>query len=178
MKKLILIILALLPISANAQQQQAVVKLKSGTTLSGVIKSIDPLDAVTIMIAGVETKIKMSDIDKIEGATDVPSQNNVQVEKDDWRNRPFTENYTISNQMNVAFDTNGPMGKCLFPQNDSGNIIYSGIIESDLSADKIAELAKEFVHSIPKIYLADISDELDGTTKVGCEVELKVGKKT
>ena len=27
------------------------------------------------------------------------------------------------NLMNVAFDTNGPMGECLFPQNESGDII-------------------------------------------------------
>ena len=168
----------LLPLLTNGQEKQAVVKLKSGTTLSGVIKSIDPLDAVTIVIAGVETKIKMSDIEKIEELTEGANQNTAQVDKDDWRNMPFTANSVTQNLMNVAFDTNGPMGKCLFPQNESGNIIYSGIVESEFSADRIADLAKEFVNSIPKMYRADISEKLEGTTKVGCEVELKIGKRS
>ena len=102
----------LLPLLTNGQEKQAVVKLKSGTTLSGVIKSIDPLDAVTIVIAGVETKIKMSDIEKIEELTEGANQNTAQVDKDDWRNMPFTANSVTQNLMNVAFDTNGPRVFC------------------------------------------------------------------
>ena len=177
MKKLVFLML-FFPLLSYGQEKKVNVKLKSGTTLNGVLKSIDPLDCVAIVIAGVETKIKMADIDMIIELTDDPSQNNAHVDKDDWRNMPFTENTITHNIMNVAFDTNGPMGNCLFPQNESGNTIYSGIVDSDFSAERIADLAKEFVNSIPKMYRADISEKLEGTTKVGCEVELKIGKRS
>lgn len=70
-KVLITIITMLLPVMASAQSKLSAVTLKNGTTLQGVIKSIDPTDAVTIEIAGVETMIKMDTIQKIEevGAT-------------------------------------------------------------------------------------------------------------
>jgi hypothetical protein len=70
MKKL-LFLLMFLPMMANAQSKLSAVTLKNGTILQGVIKTIDPTDAVTIEIAGVETKIKMDIIQKIEevGAT-------------------------------------------------------------------------------------------------------------
>ena len=82
------------------------------------------------------------------------------------------------NLMNVAFDTNGPMGDCLFPQNESGEIIFTGVVECAYPADTIMGLAREFIHAISKTYKANISSELEGgITKVACDVELKVGKK-
>lgn len=71
MKKLLFLLIALLPIIASAQTGQSVVILKNGTELKGTIKSIDPTDAVTLVIAGVETKIKMADVAKIEEANQV-----------------------------------------------------------------------------------------------------------
>lgn len=68
MKKIILLILLMLPLLSNAQGKQSIVKLKNGTVLKGNIKTIDPMDAVTIEIAGVETKIKMDAISSIEEA--------------------------------------------------------------------------------------------------------------
>ena len=62
MKKLLFMLIALLPIVASAQSGQSVVTLKNGTELKGTIKAIDPTDALTIVIAGVEAKIKMSDV--------------------------------------------------------------------------------------------------------------------
>lgn len=49
----------------NAQDKQSVVTLKNGTVLTGIIKAIDPADALTIVIGGVETTIKMAEIDKV-----------------------------------------------------------------------------------------------------------------
>ena len=66
MKKLLILMIALLPIVAYAQEKQSVVTLKNGTELKGVIKAIDPTDALTIVIAGIETKIKMADVAKVE----------------------------------------------------------------------------------------------------------------
>ena len=48
-----------------AQDKQSVVTLKNGTVLTGIIKAIDPADALTIVIGGVETTIKMAEIDKV-----------------------------------------------------------------------------------------------------------------
>lgn len=70
MKKLLLILIALLPLLASAQNGQSAVKLKNGTVLKGIIKHIDPTDALTIDIAGVETQIKMSDIAEVEALKD------------------------------------------------------------------------------------------------------------
>ena len=67
MKKLFFVLsLLLLPLLASAQSTKSKVVLKNGTEITGVIKSIDPTDAVKIVIAGVETTIKMTDIAKIE----------------------------------------------------------------------------------------------------------------
>lgn len=166
-----------LSVLTYGQERQATIILKSGTTLSGVIKSIDPQDAVIIVIAGVETTIKMSDIDIIEEVTDDSYQNDAPTDKNERSSVPYVENEITHNLNHVSFDTNGPMGICLFPQNDFGDIVYRDVIQSDLSADRISDLAIEFVNSIPKLYRAEISDKLEGKTKVGCEVEMKVGKR-
>ena len=68
-RNLLTIILLLITLLVNAQTKQSVVTLKNGTELKGVIKSIDPTDAVVIDIAGVEATVKMADVAKIEEAT-------------------------------------------------------------------------------------------------------------
>lgn len=71
MKKIVLLILLMCTsLLCNAQKKMSVVTLKSGTELKGVIKTIDPLDALTIVIAGVETTIKMTDVAKVEEVID------------------------------------------------------------------------------------------------------------
>ncbi|MBR3655874.1 MAG: hypothetical protein IKN58_01690 [Prevotella sp.] len=73
MKKLLFLLIALLPLLASAQSGQSVVTLKNGTELKGTIKAIDPTDALTIVIAGVEAKIKMSDVARIEEESQAPA---------------------------------------------------------------------------------------------------------
>ncbi len=70
MKKLLFFLIALLPLIASAQSGKSAVKLKNGTILKGTIKHIDPTDALTLDIAGVETQIKMSDIAEVEALRD------------------------------------------------------------------------------------------------------------
>lgn len=66
MKKLLLLFMLLMPLMAIAQDKISVVTLKNGTQLNGVIKAIDPMDAMTIVIGGIETTIKMDDVAKVE----------------------------------------------------------------------------------------------------------------
>lgn len=88
MKNLILFIcFVITSINTQAQDKLSVVMLKSGTELKGVIKSIDPTDALTILISGIETTIKMSDVAKIEEATSnsiASSQFNENPQKKDY----------------------------------------------------------------------------------------------
>ena len=66
MKKLLLLLMLLLPMMANAQDKVSVVTLKNGTQLSGVIKAMDPLESMTIVVGGIEMTIKMADVTKVE----------------------------------------------------------------------------------------------------------------
>lgn len=80
------------------------------------------------------------------------------------------------NLNDVAFDTNGPMGECLFPQDENGKTKFSGVIECPYRSDTIMGLAKEFIYDITKKYDAKTKNHLEGITKVACDMELKVGK--
>lgn len=51
--------------------------LKTGTELKGIIKSIDPSDALIMTVAGVETIIKMTDVARVEEEN--TSQNTISV---------------------------------------------------------------------------------------------------
>lgn len=74
MKKLLLLFMLQLPLIANAQDKISHVTLKNGTQLSGVIKAIDPMDAMTIVIGGIETTIKMADVASVkDGSEFTPS---------------------------------------------------------------------------------------------------------
>lgn len=75
-----------------------------------------------------------------------------------------------------AFDTNGAIGECLFPEDADGNIIYSDVIQCGLSADTIKGLFREWLYTLKQEKRADIDEELDGVTKMVCEIELPIGK--
>ena len=80
------------------------------------------------------------------------------------------------NLEHVAFDTNGAMGECLFPQDENGNIKFVGVVNCKMSPDTIMGLAKEFIYDLTKKYKAKTSNVLEGITKVACDMELKIGK--
>ena len=67
MRRIISILFFLLClVQANAQSGQSKIILKNGTVLKGVLKSINPAEALTITIGGVDMTIKMADVVKIE----------------------------------------------------------------------------------------------------------------
>ena len=53
--------------------QQVSVKLKNGATITGILKSFDPLEKIVLVIAGQETTIPMSKVENVEmSQTTVP----------------------------------------------------------------------------------------------------------
>lgn len=65
-KFLVVLLVILFPVSLYAQNNISLVKLKSGAELKGKIKYINPTDAMVIEIAGVDTNIKMADVESVE----------------------------------------------------------------------------------------------------------------
>lgn len=85
---------------------------------------------------------------------------------------------SAQNLLNTAFDTNGPVGELLFNQNDSGDIVYSGVVEAPFSADTLLGLAREFFYRMANDGSGiKISERFDGITMVGSQVEIPVGVK-
>lgn len=76
---------------------------------------------------------------------------------------------------NIAFNTNGPMGECLFPQNEDGDISFSEIIECGISKDSIFLYAKEWIHNLEEENI-DIDDLFEGINKISFKCEIPVGK--
>ena len=73
---IILLLVMLLPLATLGQGKIALVKLKNGTEIKGIIKSIDPMDAMVIEIAGVEATIKMDNVQMIEEMSMVSQDSN------------------------------------------------------------------------------------------------------
>ena len=85
MKKLLILLFTIIPIVVSAQEKISVVTLKSGTELKGVIKSIDPTDALTIVVSGIETTIKMADVTKVEEEINNSPQQFIDKERQEIR---------------------------------------------------------------------------------------------
>lgn len=87
-------------------------------------------------------------------------------------------NYAFGQQISfTAFDANGPIGDVLFEQNENGEIIYTGIVETSFSSDTVLGLAREYLYTLEKKYNVKTSSRFEGVTKVACDVELPVGTK-
>lgn len=78
MKGIVFILVFLSSIALYSQNKTVKVALRNGATIIGDLKELDALDHVTVLVAGSETTIKMSEvayIDNIEPQHDsVPSQ--------------------------------------------------------------------------------------------------------
>ena len=55
--------------NGQSQSKSSIVKLKNGTELKGVVKSIDPMNAMVLFVGGVETTIQMTDVLRVEEDT-------------------------------------------------------------------------------------------------------------
>ena len=77
----------------------------------------------------------------------------------------------------TAFNTNGPMGAVLFPQDSLGNITLMGTAEVPYSADTIAGLVQDYLYLLGKVNETNIKDIYKGLSVVGCDITLEVGKR-
>ena len=60
------------PQAAAPQGQMVTVKLKTGTTITGVMKSFDPMTKIVMVVAGKETTILMSKVANVEMVQNAP----------------------------------------------------------------------------------------------------------
>lgn len=74
MKKLLILLISLLPLLANAQSSQVKVSLRNGTTIEGLVKEFDALDHITIIVGGVESTIPMSQVANVSNIGDQSQQ--------------------------------------------------------------------------------------------------------
>lgn len=58
---------------SSAQKQMVTVKLKTGTTITGEMKSFDPMTKIVMVIAGKETTILMSKVANVEMVQSTPT---------------------------------------------------------------------------------------------------------
>ena len=58
---------------ASKSTNQVKVQLKSGATITGLLKSFNPISEIVIVIAGQETKIPMSEVSNVEMLQDAPA---------------------------------------------------------------------------------------------------------
>lgn len=73
---IVLFVLALLPIQAGDKVK---VTLKTGTSIVGEMKSLDPMQKVVVVIGGQETTILMKDVESLEMIKDSPSASSQNV---------------------------------------------------------------------------------------------------
>lgn len=78
----------------------------------------------------------------------------------------FTSGQILAqNVAHTAFSTNGPVGETLFSENENGDIVYTGIVETPYPADTVLGLAKEYLYTIEKKYKARVGGRFEGVRK-------------
>ena len=77
----------------------------------------------------------------------------------------------------TAISTKGPIGKNLFPEDSTGNISITGIVDIPYSADTIAALVYDYFYGVEKLNETKLTNKYKGFTKVGCDITLNVGKR-
>lgn len=70
----------------NAQQKRSVITLKNGTVVTGVVTAINPLESVTVEIAGIITVIPMSEVSKIEESAEGSTSQESPETQDPFKN--------------------------------------------------------------------------------------------
>ena len=103
---LLMVMYSTLPILA--QSNMSLVKLKSGVEMQGVIKYINPADAMILEIGGVETAVKMADVQSVEqikGQSAGNNDNSNPLTKEEKLRVTDKENYPETYNLKVGDET-------------------------------------------------------------------------
>lgn len=97
---LILLLTSFLALLSYAQSNTARVILKNGTTYSGRVVELNPQSHITLLIAGFETRIEISDVESIEDSSvkstsSGDSQTTSSVATEEKKDMALPENYAI-----------------------------------------------------------------------------------
>ncbi len=97
---LVLLIASFFALLCYAQSNTARVILKNGTTYSGRVVELNPQSHITLLIAGIETRIEISDVESIEDSSvkstySDDSQTPSSVAIEEKKESAFPENYSI-----------------------------------------------------------------------------------
>ena len=80
------------------------------------------------------------------------------------------------NAVHYAFDTNGPMGECLFNQDSRGNVIYTGIVEMNGTAEEIIMAVSDFIESSKGLLECVAKQKVKTKKNVMYQIKCPVGK--
>ena len=75
----------------------------------------------------------------------------------------------------AKFNTNGPMGDVLFPENEEGDVVISEVVLTSFRADTLKALAMQFMDEMDRTDEVNISKIDEGLTKISASVEVKEG---
>ena len=160
MRILLLLFTLFISLTMNAQDKLSVVTLKNGTELTGTIKAIDPLEAMTIIIGGVETTIKMSDVAKVDEKTnaDVPSKpafltKNTKLVVTD------TKEYPDSFQI----DVNGTKINMILVRGGDMNMGFDGDDSIDMNSEPVHPVSVTSFYMSDKCITSKLAKELIDT---------------
>ena len=81
------------------------------------------------------------------------------------------------NAHDAEFDTNGPVGDVLFPEDEAGNVVITEVVTASYQVDTLKGLAVEFLNLEDQSDRVSVSNINTGITKITAKVEMKVGSR-
>ena len=174
MKQFFVLLFCLIAFMANGQSQSKslIVKLKNGTELKGIIKSIDPMNAMVLFVGGVETTIQMTDVLRVEEDTQ-PSASETDENKtsnsisDDLLNQKLVVTDFADYPESINFQIGPELIKMILVRGGDMNMGYDGKGSLTMNSEPLHKV------TVTSFYLS----ETFVTSKVYQEVTDKIDKK-
>lgn len=78
--------------------------------------------------------------------------------------------------VHYAYDTNGPLGECLFPQNDKGEVSYVGVVEMPGTASDILAKVTSFIETRKVSLGLGLNKKASSTKSAVYDIKYPLGK--
>lgn len=157
MRKLLLLFTLFISLTISAQDKLSVVTLKNGTELTGVIKAIDPLDAMTIIIGGVETTIKMSDVAKVDEKINIEASPKAPLLT---KNTKLIVTDTKVYPDSFQIDVNGTKINMFLVRGGDMNMGFDGDDSMDMNSEPIHQVSVTSFYISERCITNDLAKEL------------------